>query len=756
MDTIFDRRTLLRHGVVLGTTAPLTSLLLAGCGAGETQADGELSALGKKVLPAPTPSPAPSPATGDGWRPLRIGAGGWVTGIDVALDGTRVARCDTFGAYIWNSASSEWMPLLTTTSMPSGEWGPTKPGAGGIYEVAVAPSDSSRIYVITNGYVFKSSNRGVSFVKTALPQITANPNDDFRTFGRKMAVDPNNPDVVYVGTQTGGLAVTFDGGATWTTNRQIPVSSTAAGILVAFDPHSGLSGGRTNRIYVSSQGQGVYVSNDAGASFTLTANGPTAHRHMICDQSGTLWLTDASQTDNNVKRFSGGVWSTAGANGSQFHSIAVNPTNAKHIVVADNGGSICQSFDSGATWTGIYYPNYPAGSGARIATDVPWLGWTNEGYMSNGDMRFDPSGKLLFAEGIGVWSTTPPQTYTAFSWTSQSRGIEQLVSNLIISPPGGSPLYFAWDRPVFKVDDPNVYPSTHGPNRNRSIVMGWSGDYASDNPRFVAGLMNWFGAEESAYSADGGANWTKFPSVPAAVAGGKIGGSIAVSTQSNLVWAPQGDANPYYSLDRGATWVQAQVPGVPTNGETGWGRGYYLNRHIVAADKVTANTFYLYNYLAGSVGLYRSTDGGVSWTRVYASEIAAFSSFNAKLTAVPGKAGHLFFTSGNLDGGEPVASKLMRSVDGGASWSAVPGALEVYACGFGKAATGSDYPAIYIAGYVGGIWGIWRSTDNAATWAKIGDYPQGNYDMIRTISGDANVYGRVYVGFAGSGAAYSG
>src|ERR1700730_590989 len=37
------------------------------------------------------------------WRPLRIGAGGWLTGLDISTDGsTRVVRTDTYGAYIWD------------------------------------------------------------------------------------------------------------------------------------------------------------------------------------------------------------------------------------------------------------------------------------------------------------------------------------------------------------------------------------------------------------------------------------------------------------------------------------------------------------------------------------------------------------------------------------------------------------------------------------------------------------------------------
>jgi hypothetical protein len=78
----------------------------------------------------------------------------------------------------------------------------------------------------------------------------------------------------------------------------------------------------------------------------------------------------------------------------------------------------------------------------------------------------------------------------------------------------------------------------------------------------------------------------------------------------------------------------------------------------------------------------------------------------------------------------------------------------VWAFGFGLHGPGQSYPAIYIAGYVNHVWGVWRSDDNAATWVNIGTWVLDKFDSIRTVAGDMNIYGRVYVGFDGSGYAY--
>jgi hypothetical protein len=380
--------------------------------------------------------------------------------------------------------------------------------------------------------------------------------------------------------------------------------------------------------------------------------------------------------------------------------------------------------------------------------------------MTEGDMLFDPivRNKLWFAEGIGVWHGTVQmnnQWSDGITWNSQNTGIEQLVAYTIISPPGGSILVGSGDRPVFYIDDPDRYPTNHGPDNENAIISGFALDYAASAPNFIAGIFNWIGKERSAYSIDGGKNWKQFLSKPADAVSGKIGGSIAVSTPLNIVWVAGNNGNPYYTLDGGKTWHAISIPGIPTTGETGWIYAYFLDRHIVAADRVISATFYLYNYRRG---LYRSTDGGANWTLVKPGQIAPFSGFNAKLKSVPGQAGHLFFTSGQLGNpGDPKpneAGLFMHSTDGGRVWKPIPKVREVYDFGFGKPEEAGDYPALYIVGWVNRQYGVWRSNDRGNNWTQIGKWPGGSLDQVKSVQGDMNRYGRVYVGFSGSGYAY--
>ena len=693
------------------------------------------------------------------WNVMKIGAGGFVTGIDIAPDGTKVVRTDTYGGYVWDAAAATWRQVLTAQSLPKQEAGADV--AGGIYEIAIAPSRSSRLYMLLSGHIFRSDDGGRAWTRTGFRQVPGiDANAATKLFGRYIAVDPADPDVAYVGTPANGLWFTGDGGATWSRVDGIPPARSSGlgqggGHLVAFDRSSTLSGGRTQGIYATSYGTGVYHSVDGGLSWTLTPGTPKTHQHLVVDRDGTVFLTDSDGGASNVNRFDGRTWSQLPV-GNRGHSIAVDPANPARIFIGIDSGDLIISTDGGAHWVGPTFEH-----AQRRATDVPWLAWTNEIYMSNGDMAFDPGGSnsLYFAEGIGVWHCNPPDRVDPVVWQSQNAGIEQLVGNMVLAAPGGRPLALAWDRPVFRVEEADAYPAAHGPDNANALIMGWSADWAAPSPDTIVAIMNWWQADVSGVSRDGGRTWQRFAAQPDEVPA-KIGGGIAAASADNFIWVPSNNGNPWRTVDGGAHWTRIAVPGVPTTGETGWGFAYYLNRQIVAADRVAPDTFYLYNsgpsVARSAAGLYRSVDKGVTWMRVHQGEIAHFSGFNALLKAVPGQAGHLFFSSGRQSGAHPAATRFMRSTDGGNTWAPVAGFAEVHAFGFGAAYPGRDYPAIFVAGYNGPEWGLWRSIDNAESWAKIGDYPLGSHDAIKSIEGDKVKVGTVYIAFAGSGFAYRG
>ena len=175
--------------------------------------------------------------------------------------------------------------------------------AQGVYEIAIAPSNTQHLYMVFNGYVYTSTNRGATWTRTSFKQdhsANSSGNNDKRFFGRFMAVDPANENVVYVGTQS-NLFMTTNGGVNWSTVSTSTIAAPApayspstskynGAYAIAFDPSSSVVGGRTQGIYISSYGTGVYHSTDGGSSWTLTSGSPTTHQHMACGADGVLWL----------------------------------------------------------------------------------------------------------------------------------------------------------------------------------------------------------------------------------------------------------------------------------------------------------------------------------------------------------------------------------------------------------------------------------------------------------------------------------
>ena len=444
-----------------------------------------------------------------GWNVFKTGAGGYIRGEDIECDQgvgqcsasgttTRFIRTDTYGAYVNDSNSTHWTQCLTTATMPSNSLtaNTTLNSSWGVYEIAIAPSNTNTLYMVFNGYVWKSTNKCGSWTQTGLArQTNAGTNYGDSGFGRFMAVSPANANVVYLGVPAVGVYYTTNGGTSWTliSTSTIPATGgNGVGNQIAFD----YSDAKGNTVYIASYSGGGGVWKCTGATTTPSCSkitsSPTSIRHMVVASAGVsgggLWVVDDR---GNVNKYNGSSWAQAlSGKSNSWWSVAVDPANNNHVLAADEGGNQNVSNNGGSSWLGVRSNT----SSNRTAADIPWLAVTSESYMTNGDMQFDPSQSsvVVFAEGIGVWTATVPKTATLMQWASQSIGIEQLVSVQALLPPGCSlPITTSWDRPLFYHSTPTGYPSTvKPPYNNVSIVGGWAIDYASSATNTIVALMN--------------------------------------------------------------------------------------------------------------------------------------------------------------------------------------------------------------------------------------------------------------------------
>lgn len=720
-----------------------------------------------RVPPALSDAGRPVPDETYLWRPVAIGGGGSVTGLSMDPSGqTRLVRTDVYGAYIWDDRTDRWQQLVTAERMPPEDrWQSSM--AQGVYEVVVAPGRPQRLYMALRGKVYRSDDRGNHWLaSTNAKPFVFSPNSGFRFRGPFMAVDPANADAVLLGTEEQGLMRSDDGGVSWHAVDGVPPAAPDAdgrrsGMPVWFGP-----GGA----YVASPGHGLFRSSEGGHTFhALTVGDPAAPKDIAraaFAPDGSLWAV--SNTARAIYRLKDGHWLDLVAKGmlaaKPYVGVAVDPRSGR-IVVVDDGGDAFLSTDAGGSWQHLGHSARPG------EHEPPWLRVNNISYFATGSIAFDPvvKDRLWAMTGTGPYHADCLGHCGTLAWVSAVRGIEELVTSDVAQPPGRAPLFAALDFGIHLKEDLNAFSTGYGPAERVLIAaqqVAWTPadtsflvTNASDTRTFCcSGDGN---AVMAGYSTDGGHNWTKFASLPQPpgtraddpwrMAFGTI--AVAAHSMDNIVWVPGYDRAPYYTLDRGLTWQRVVFAGEKLP-DTGSYPIIWIQRKTLAADRVARGTFYFYHGgsagNAGLKGIWRTQDGGRHWAQLTHGELAPVSQFGAKLRAVDGHAGHLFFTAAQPG---PDA-RLRRSTDGGRSWQTVDAVTQADDIAFGKAAPGADYPAIYVSGQVNRVYGLWRSVDNARSWHRLAGFPLGRLDQVVVMEADKSVFGRVYLGYMGSGWVY--
>ena len=181
---------------------------------------------------------------------------------------------------------------------------------------------------------------------------------------------------------------------------------------------------------------------------------------------------------------------------------------------------------------------------------------------------------------------------------------------------------------------------------------------------------------------------------------------LALSADGNLLYAgtPQGI---FRSEDGGRTWIN------PANSSWPAGYGIYQTLSDIAVDPDDPLTLYAspYNPNASAnidkpAGVYKSTDGGESWSGVNAN-IGVFQMKNRVSQDLLVLPGGIVFAANGLG--------LLRSTDGGGSWERVLGPTEEpFVAAFSVSADPSNSSVLYATT---GLGEAYRSIDGGATWS---------------------------------------
>ena len=735
------------------------------------------------------------------WKNVQIVGGGFVDGIvfHPAAPDVRYARTDIGGAYRWDKAARRWQPILDWISYKDRN-------LMGIESIAIDPADPNRIYLACGTYtnqdapdgaILRSGDRGKTFQRTNVP-IKFGGNEDGRGNGERLSVDPQDGRILYLGTRHDGLWRSRDRGVTWirvagfpdVTEAAPPTPAPVPGetpeqhrqsmpirgdgiVFVRFVPAAAPNKqhSATQAIYVGvslMNRPNLFVSTDSGKTWQPVAGAPMQYRptRAALSSDGSLYIAygtapgPSRMTNGAVWKLNlqTGAWTditperpVPGSKEFGFAAVAVDAHHRQTLIAStfghpwsEGGDNIFRSTDAGATWKPVFGG---AQGGVYDYSLAPYVKPTPIHWLF--DIEIDPanSDHAVFTTGYGGWETldlTAVDRGQPTHWSILATGIEETVALQLDSPSDGAHLITAigdyggfvhWD-----LDHPAPDGSSAPPRFGNTTGVVSAALHPSTVVRVGVSAEHRPG-ESISYSLDSGHTWKPTAAHPTPTS---RAGSIAVSADgSSWVWTPDREA-PAVTHDLGATWKPAQ--------------GLTAGTRVIA-DPQDPSVFYAISLSDRTI--YRSNDAAATFIAQHFTLQNAPPASSAprgdprggqdRLYATRGHTGDLWLAA--FDGLYHAPSLTFSNPTGTVFFARLPGITEIQAFGFGKAAPGRPYPALYLAGSVRGQPGIFRSIDEARTWVRIND-DQHQWGLILQIAGDPRIYGRVYVGTHGRGVLY--
>ncbi len=746
------------------------------------------------------------------WGTVTMGGGGFVSAIITSKTEENLiyARTDVGGAYRWDEATHHWIPI--------NDWvGPDDMGLFGIDALALDPSNPQRVYMLAGTeywnegktMILRSDDYGNSFdTINVTSQFKTHGNGYGRQNGERLAVDPNNPDILFCGTRDDGLWKSTDRGDTWAQVGGLSAPANGLGICFVLFDKNRVSSGITQRIYagMSTTDGNLYVSDDGGQTwelipmpelskqvmpqravltpggrylYTTVANGAgpgfgsgvTISRGAVLkydteekswtDISPENWIDDPPhpQYPNQTQ------WD---AHFGGFGGITMDPSDSNRIVVSsinawrpqrwDNstragwGDKIFATTDGGQSWASVF-GDIDDDEISNVSEDAPIAVLNKNGYNWiegesihwAGSIEFDPF------DPNRVFVTSGNGIYMAENFSPGKR--------------------FCWNFTVDGLEETvpmDLVSIPGGPLI--TVILDYDGFVHDDITRPVGGSRH-----APQMGSTTGIDYAE--QNPAVVV--RVGGNDKAEGHDEYVFPL------YYSTDTAKTWTKFAThpgPGINYKGDIAlssdgevvlwapegsdvmyrtndWGEtwtqcdGISFLGPYPTADPVNPDVFYAF---AGSI--YKSSDKGVTFSRVSERNF----SWTNDMQVTPGREGHLWVVGYAWDGIN--GGFLARSTDGGETFMDInPQSDPQYtqkiqhaeAVGFGKAAPDADYPAVYIYGTIEGVKGIYQSIDEAKSWVKIDDqkHRYGALANGNFVRGDANTFGVVYRSTAGRGIA---